>query len=63
MDGTVTGAALYVRRAPGNQVNARSPRIAAASRERAKRNAWLLALVALGVYAAIIVWHISRSAV
>jgi hypothetical protein len=44
-------------------VNARSPRIAAASRERAKRNAWLLALVALGVYAAIIVWHISRSAV
>jgi hypothetical protein len=43
-------------------MSTRSTRITVASRERVKRNAWLLAFVALGFYGAIIVWHISRSA-
>jgi hypothetical protein len=32
-------------------------------RERAKRSALLLAVLAVGIYAAIIVWHMTRSAV
>jgi hypothetical protein len=34
-----------------------------APRARAKRNALLLALAAAGVYAATIIWHLTRSAV
>lgn len=30
--------------------------------KRAKRNAWLLALTAAGVYAAVIVWHAAGAA-
>ncbi|HEY7672637.1 MAG TPA: hypothetical protein VIC71_10500 [Gammaproteobacteria bacterium] len=32
------------------------------ARSRAKRNAWLLALAAMGVYGAVIVWYLTGGA-